>query len=249
MFTALASLAQRRGRRVVILAVIFFGVAGALGGTVADKLDPYGADDPATESVIADERAEAAGFRDASVIVLIDDASPTDPAGRERIRSIEQQVQSDPDVADVTGYLETQSPDFVSEDGQKTYLAVSLKPTDDKEWQDAAERIEDGLAGEPGVTVGGIALANEQVNKQVEQDLRTAEMLAFPLLFLLSLLFFRSLVASLLPLMIGALAIVGTFLLLRIASELGSISIFALNLVTGLGLGLAIDYSLFIVSR
>ena len=76
-----------------------------------------------------------------------------------------------------------------------------------------------------------------------------AEMLAFPLLFLLSLLFFRSLVAALLPLMIGGLAIVGTFLILRIASEFGSISIFALNLTTGLGLGLAIDYSLFIVSR
>ena len=76
-----------------------------------------------------------------------------------------------------------------------------------------------------------------------------AEMLAFPLLFLLSLLFFRSLVASLLPLMIGGLAIVGTFLILRIASEFGSISIFALNLTTALGLGLAIDYSLFIVSR
>ena len=76
-----------------------------------------------------------------------------------------------------------------------------------------------------------------------------AEMLAFPLLFLLSLLFFRSLVASVLPLMIGGLAIVGTFLILRIASEFGSISIFALNLTTALGLGLAIDYSLFIVSR
>ncbi len=74
-------------------------------------------------------------------------------------------------------------------------------------------------------------------------------MLAFPLLFLLSFVFFRSLVASLLPVMIGALAIVGTFLVLRIASEFGSISIFALNLTTGLGLGLAIDYSLFIVSR
>ena len=76
-----------------------------------------------------------------------------------------------------------------------------------------------------------------------------AELLAFPLLFLLSLLFFRSLVASVLPLMIGGLAIVGTFLILRLASEFGSISIFALNLTTALGLGLAIDYSLFIVSR
>ena len=87
------------------------------------------------------------------------------------------------------------------------------------------------------------------MNEQVESDLRRAEMLAFPLLFLLSLLFFRSLVAALLPLLIGGLAIVGTFLMLRVASEVGSISIFALNLTTGLGLGLAIDYSLFIVSR
>ena len=101
----------------------------------------------------------------------------------------------------------------------------------------------------PASRSGGIALAQEQVNKQTESDLRRAELLAFPLLFLLSLLFFRSLVASLLPLLVGGLAIVGTFLILRIASEVGSISIFALNLTTGLGLGLAIDYSLFIVSR
>ena len=97
--------------------------------------------------------------------------------------------------------------------------------------------------------MGGIALAQEQVNKQVEKDLRMAEMLAFPILFLLSLLFFRSAVAALLPLLIGGLAIVGTFLLLRLANEFVSVSIFALNLTTGLGLGLAIDYSLFVVSR
>ena len=95
----------------------------------------------------------------------------------------------------------------------------------------------------------GRAVAQKEVNEQVESDLRTAELYAFPLLFLLSLLFFRSLVAALLPLLVGALAIVGTFLMLRVASELTSVSIFALNLVTGLGLGLAIDYSLFIVSR
>ncbi len=99
------------------------------------------------------------------------------------------------------------------------------------------------------MSVGGFALANEQVNQQVEEDLQMAELLAFPLLFLLSLLFFRSFVAALLPLLIGGLAIVGTFLALSVAAELGSVSIFALNLTTGLGLGLAIDYSLFVVSR
>jgi uncharacterized membrane protein YdfJ with MMPL/SSD domain len=249
MFNALASLAQRHGKRTVIFAAIFFVIAGALGGGVASKLAPYGADDPATESVKATDRLEADGFRDPGVIVLFQNTSPTSKVGQQKIQGVERQLRGNPDVARVTGYLETQSLDFVSRDGSATYLAVSLKPTGDKERQDAAKAIADDLSGQPGVKVGGISLAQEQVNKQVEKDLRMAEMLAFPLLFLLSLLFFRSAVAALLPLMIGGLAIVGTFLLLRLANEFVDVSIFALNLTTGLGLGLAIDYSLFVVSR
>ena len=77
MFNSLASLAERHGKRTVILAAIFFVIAGGVGGSVAKHLDPYGADDPSTQSVIADHRLEAAGFRDVSVIVLIENASPT----------------------------------------------------------------------------------------------------------------------------------------------------------------------------
>jgi uncharacterized membrane protein YdfJ with MMPL/SSD domain len=249
MFNALASLAQGNGKRVAIFAVIFFVVAGALGGGVASKLAPYGADDPATESVKAQNRLEADGFRQASVIVLVQDIDPSSKAGQARISQIEGEVKGNPDVASATSYIDTRSPAFVSKAGDATYIAVALKPTDDKEQQDAAKAIADDLDGQPGVSVGGIALAQEQVNKQVEKDLRMAEMLAFPLLFLLSLVFFRSGVAALLPLMIGGLAIVGTFLLLRLANEVVDVSIFALNLTTGLGLGLAIDYSLFVVSR
>ena len=249
MFNGLASLAQRRGRRVVIFAAVFFVAAGAIGGGVASKLAPYGADDPATESVKASDRLENDGYRQAEVIVLVQNVSPSSQAGQRRIGQLEAQLKHNPDVASVTSYLETHSPDFVSHGGNTTYLAVGLKPTDDKEQQDAAKRIADSLDGQPGVSVGGIALAQEQVNKQVEKDLRMAELLAFPILFLLSLLFFRSGVAALLPLLIGGLAIVGTFLLLQIANEFVSVSIFALNLTTGLGLGLAIDYSLFVVSR
>jgi RND superfamily putative drug exporter len=158
-------------------------------------------------------------------------------------------IRSDEDVSGVTGYLQTGSPDFLSEGGDATYIAVALKPTKDKDWQEASIRIRDDLEGVPGVSVGGPALAQAQVNEQVESDLQRAEMLAFPLLFLLSFIFFRSLIAAALPLLVGGLAILGTFFALRMASELGSISIFALNLTTGLGLGLAIDYSLFMVSR
>jgi uncharacterized membrane protein YdfJ with MMPL/SSD domain len=248
MFNGLASLAQRRGRRVVIFAAVFFVVAGAVGGGVASKLAPYGDDDPATESVKVSDRLDDDGYRQASVVVLVD-SSPTSSAGQQKLGQLERRLRANPDVAGVTGYLDTRSPDFVAHSGDATYLAVSLKPTDDKEQQDAAKGIADDLSGQPGVSVGGIALAQEQVNKQVEKDLRMAEMLAFPILFLLSLLFFRSAVAALLPLLIGGLAIVGTFLLLRLANEAVSVSIFALNLTTGLGLGLAIDYSLFVVSR
>jgi uncharacterized membrane protein YdfJ with MMPL/SSD domain len=249
MFDRLASLAQGHGKRTAIFAVIFFVAAGAIGGGVASKLAPYGADDPATESVKAQDRLEADGFREPSVIVLLQDVDPNSSAGQTRIAELESRLNDDPDVASVTSYVDTHSPDFVSKEGDATYLAVALKPTDDKERQDAAKAIADDLDDQPGVTVGGISLAQEQVNKQVEKDLRMAEMIAFPLLFLLSLLFFRSGVAALLPLMIGGLAIVGTFLLLRLANEVVDVSIFALNLTTGLGLGLAIDYSLFVVSR
>jgi len=248
MFDSLARLADGKARRIGIFAILFFVLAGALGGSVASRLDPYGADDPATETVKARERLEDAGLRAPAVIAVVDGAVGK-PATRARVESLEREVRARPDVKSVTGYYETHSPTFVAKDRRSSYFAVTLKPTDDKQVQEVGGEIADQLSGQPGVTVGGFAVAQEQVNKQVEKDLRTAEMLAFPLLFLLSLLFFRSLVAALLPLMIGGLAIVGTFLILRLASEFGSISIFALNLTTALGLGLAIDYSLFIVSR
>lgn len=249
MFDYLARLANGKAKRVALLALVFFLVAGAVGGGVADRLDPYGAEDPATETVQAMDRLEEAGLRIPAVIAVVEDAPVASPATRQRVEALEQQVRERPDVASVTGYYDTGSRAFVANDGQSTYFAVALKATEDKPWQEAGAEIADELNEEPGVLVGGAAVAQEQVNKQVEEDLKKAEMLAFPLLFLLSLLFFRSLVASVLPLMIGGLAIVGTFLILRLASEVGSISIFALNLTTALGLGLAIDYSLFIVSR
>jgi RND superfamily putative drug exporter len=249
MLDALARIADGHARRVALIAVVFFVAAGAVGGGVAGKLDPYGAEDPSTESVKATELIEDAGYRDTSVVVLFRDAPVRSPATRDRVEGVERELRGRDDVASVTGFYDNGSRDFVSDDGRSTYLAVALVPTEDRQWQDAAAAVAEQLQGRPGIEIGGPALAQEQVNDQVESDLRRAEMLAFPLLFLLSFLFFRSLVAALLPLMIGALAIVGTFLTLSIASELGSISIFALNLTTGLGLGLAIDYSLFIVSR
>src|SRR5256714_5054472 len=156
-------------------------------------------------------------------------------------------------MAPVTGTLRRDpgigsvNPPTRSRNGTAAYVVARFKR--DATQKDTVNRIDDRLASASGVTVGGGAAANVAVNRVVQDDLRRAEMLAFPLLFLLSFWFFRSLVAALLPLLVGGLSIVLTFLGLRIASEGLSLSVFALNLVTGLGLGLAIDYSLFMVSR
>jgi uncharacterized membrane protein YdfJ with MMPL/SSD domain len=249
MFERLALLAVRRGVWVVVAAMVVAVAAGAFGAGVADRLDPYGADDPATESVKAADRLERAGYRETGVVVLVGDVDVDSAAGRERIAALTERLRADGDVAGVASFYTTSSRDFISRDGSSTYLAVQLSPTEDDKIQDAGERISATLEHEPGVTVGGGAVAQQQANEQVERDLRTAELYAFPILFLLSLLFFRSLVAATLPLLVGGLTIVGAMLMLSAASELGSISVFALNLVVGLGLGLAIDYSLFIVSR
>jgi RND superfamily putative drug exporter len=249
MFDALARLADGKARRVGLFAIVFFLLAAAIGGNVASRLDPYGADDPATETVESRERLHDAGLKIPAVLAIVKNAPVAAATTRARVEALERSVRRRAGVHSVTGYYDTHSPVFVSKDGRSTYFAVTLNTFDDKKWQETGADIADELSKRPGVIVGGAAVAQDQVNKQVEKDLQMAEMLAFPLLFLLSFLFFRSLVASVLPLMIGGLAIVGTFLILRIASEVGSISIFALNLTTALGLGLAIDYSLFIVSR
>jgi RND superfamily putative drug exporter len=249
MFESLARLADGNARRVGLFAIAFFLLAGAVGGSVASRLDPYGADDPATETIKAKEQLQDAGLRVPAVVAVVQNAPVAKASSRSRVEALEREVRERADVAYVSGYYDTHSPAFLSRDRGSSYFVVAVKPTGDKATQDAGTEIADQLSAHPGVLVGGFAVAQAQVNKQVEGDLRLAEMLAFPLLFLLSLLFFRSLVASVLPLMIGGLAIVGTFLILRLASEFASISIFALNITTALGLGLAIDYSLFIVSR
>ena len=136
MFDSLARLANGRARRVGLFAIVFFLLAGALGGSVADRLDPYGAEDPDTETVKAMDRLEEAGLRVPAVIAVVEDAPVADPATRQRVVALEHQVRERPDVTSVTGYYDTRSPAFVSRDGRSTYFAVALKATGDKELQD-----------------------------------------------------------------------------------------------------------------
>src|SRR5437763_5257655 len=248
---SLATFLHTHRRRVLYLAVLAAAVAAVFGAGVAKHLSPYGQNDPATQSVQAKNRYESATGRqiDPGIVALVSIGDVHSTAAAQRVGQVANQLRAQPDMASVVTYYQTHNPAAVSRDGRSTYVVAYFKPLSDSRLKDDAQLIENRFAGVRDVKLGGQAVANAQTNTQVSHDLGHAELLAFPLIFLLSLVFFRSLVAALLPPLLGGLAIVTTFFALRIVSSFADLSVFALNLTTGLGLGLAIDYSLFMVSR
>ena len=247
---ALARTIYRRRRLVLALTLVMVVAAGAFGGPVVGLLtsdDDF--EDPGSESVVARATVERVTGRSASpdMVVLVRLGAPIDSRqAQDKIRRVAAALQ-DPEVAQVVAVRGGEPAELVSRDGRSTYLVARFAAGADEDA--TAERLQEVVEREPGVTAGGGQLAFTQVGEQVQEDLARAEMLAFPLLFLLSLVAFRGAVAALLPVVVGATTILLTFALLRIANSVEPMSVFAINLITGAGLGLAIDYSLFVVSR
>jgi uncharacterized membrane protein YdfJ with MMPL/SSD domain len=251
MFERFASFVHRNRRRVLLVALGGIAAAGAFGLGVAKRLSPYGATDPSTQSVQATNRYQAAAGRqiDPGVIALVTTGGVQGAHAERRVHQIEARLRSSRDIATASSYYDSHDPAMLSRDRRSSFIVAYFKPRSDSRIEDDAKRLESQFAGDDDVELGGDAIAGAQADTQVGNDLARAELLAFPFIFLLSLLFFRSLVASLLPPLLGGLAILATFFALRIVSSFTHLSVFALNIVTGLGLGLAIDYSLFMVSR
>jgi uncharacterized membrane protein YdfJ with MMPL/SSD domain len=251
MFAKLAAFAYSNRRRVLYVAVGGAVLAAAVGAGVANRLSPYGAEDPSTQSVQAKNRYQAGAGRqiDPGVIALVDTGNVQTTSAERRVSDVAEQLRFSPDIASVSSYYDRRDPAMVSADGRSTYVVAYFKPRSDKAIEEDAKHLETQFAAQHDVKLGGAAVAGAQANTQVGNDLAHAELIAFPFIFLLSLLFFRSLVAALIPPLLGGFAIVATFFALRIVSSFADLSVFALNLTIGLGLGLAIDYSLFMVSR
>ncbi|MBA2637773.1 MAG: MMPL family transporter [Solirubrobacterales bacterium] len=249
----LVRLVCSRPRRVLLAALAFLIVAGVLGGPVAGLLstgDDFS--DPNAEAVLARAQLErAAGVEpDPSIVALVRPrgGDVRSASGREAVARVARRLAADPDIARTLSIADTRDPSFVSRAGDATYVLGFVRAQGDE--ADAGERIAEAFAAaDDGVIVGGAAVANPAVGEQVSEDLARAELIAFPVLFLLSLWVFRGVVAALVPLGVGLLTIMGTFLGLRLINEVTLLSIFALNLSVALGLGLSIDYSLFVVSR
>jgi uncharacterized membrane protein YdfJ with MMPL/SSD domain len=244
--TRISAAVVRNPWRVVIGAALLAIVAAILGGRVQEMLSPGGFTDPGSQSQVALRRIAAAAnvSPDQSVIAMVSPTSAaTSAAGAAEVAAVRVRLAADPAIATVTAAPPT------SRDGRRAYVVAALRPMSDRDARDVAERLEASFAADPRVTLGGFVISNQQVQAQVTHDLGRAEVIAAVVLTPLLMLVFRSAVAALLPLMVGVLTILTTFLGLRIVNSATDLSVFALNLVTGLGLGLAIDYSLIMVSR
>jgi RND superfamily putative drug exporter len=251
VLSALADRGIRRPRRILIGALVTFVVAAVLGGPVAGQLDSAnGFEDPGSSSVAAREAIQRASGVDATpgIIAVVDTPGGAAAApARDRVAQVARVLAGVPGVAAVHTPADTGGRALVAADGTSALVTATLRASADE--ADVVARATDRLAPVPGVRLGGSAVAGEQIGDQVNSDLGRAELLAFPLLALLALVFFRGARAAALPLMVGGLAVVSSFLTIRVIDGFYGLSVYSLNVVFGLGLGLAIDYALFLVSR
>ena len=234
-------LAARAPRRALAAAGAF-AVVGAIFGLGTPGLLGRGSNDfvaYGSQSLRAERAVEAGTGLSASPQVLVLVPRPT----ARRLARVVAAIRSEPAFPVTTRPLR-------SRDGKEALVAAYARAgVSQQVWRDAAVRVDDRLAAISDVSMGGSALATVQVNHQIQHDLRFAEEIAFPVLFLLALWVFRSLVAALLPMICGALTFLGGLLVLRVVNVAMPVSTYALNIVTGVALGLGIDYSLLLVSR
>ena len=247
-----------RTRHWVLVAAAVVVALGATWGTgVFGAMTSSGFEDPGSESAKALDRIEATvGRTGADVLVLYryGGAPVTDPAFQDAVE--EHLADLPPDlVAGVTTTWSApagQSGALVARDGRSTYAVVRLVGSGDDALMDAYDALEPRLRDAPArldVRLGGAAAISSDITTQVSEDIARAEQLSLPIVLVLLILIFGGLVAASLPLAVGGLAILGAFLMLRLLTLVTDVSIFSVNIVTMLGLGLAIDYALFIVSR
>src|SRR2546423_1420022 len=192
MLTAIARLVSARPKRVLLATLLFAVLAGVVGGPVAGSMKA-GSDnfeDPSSESVAARHTLErAAGMSsEPDAIALVRPGTPVrSPAGEARVRQAAGRLGADPGVARVASFPSTGDPALVSRDGRATYLAVYFRGSSADAKDDTAKRLDKRVGHDPGLQLGGPRLASHEVSEKVQSDLARAEVLAVPLLFLLSL--------------------------------------------------------------
>jgi len=255
MLTSLASFTVRRRRWVLSFTVLFLLVSVVLGTGAFGVLKTAGFDDPSSESVRAEALLEEhfdGGEPNVVLVLSAEGRNVDDPALAADGAALATRLDGVEGVELVLSYWSLgNAPTLRGADGDTALVLVRL--TGDEEFVEEQLAVVDeqftGVQGGFEVLLGGSDAVFADIGHTIEGDLLRAEMIAIPLTLFLLLFVFRSLIAAVLPLFVGVIAILGTLLSLFVIGSVTDVSIYAINLTTALGLGLAIDYSLFIVSR
>ncbi len=266
MLSSLTRLAIRKRRLVLVATLLFLALAGAVGGGAQKALSANGGfDDPRSASSRATDQLTGPLASGPSQLVLLLDARAGQPgvddaavtaAGAAVTQELRRRIDtlSGPRLAaSVTSYWSAGRPAGLrSADGRAALVTARLADGNDAAVQ-ALEKIRAQPLVDPtgrlDVRFGGVAAVFGAVSTTIKGDLARAESLAVPVVLILLVLVFGSAVAALLPLLVGVLSVLGTFLVLRLLVEVTDVSVYATNLAISLGLGLGIDYSLFILTR
>ena len=255
MFSRWGALVYRFRRPIVIVSVIV-AIAGALLATqTSSALSAGGWLDADSESAAVSARLDTEfGAGKSSVIALFRSATPgADAKSAEFQAAIKSSIaglSAVPEVTGVIGYAETGDPRFISTAGDAAYIVIELSVTDEASVE-VVDPIRAAIVPPAGYTyqLTGYGPITKDSAEQSEKDLQKAELVSLPIVALVLVLVFASIVAAGMPLLVAGLAIPSSLALIYIVAQQVEMSIFVLNIATMLGLALAIDYSLFIVSR
>jgi uncharacterized membrane protein YdfJ with MMPL/SSD domain len=245
---ALAQFTYLRAGRIALGAVLLLALAVPLAADVFNRVEPFDISDPDSE-VERLNRAyeEASGQRpEPEVLLLVEPGGRVDSrTGRRTVEETAARLERLPGIARVV--TPSSDPGLVADDGRAALLLGFLRA--DQGRVEAGERVEEAFEGDPEIEAGGLAVAAHQIGLQTEEDTRRIELYAAPVLLLLLLIVFGSPLAAALPLLLSGFSIVLTLALLALLSSIVDIDVFSLQVVTGLGVGLAIDYSLLVLAR
>ncbi|MEV5544550.1 MMPL family transporter [Streptomyces sp. NPDC052309] len=247
-------LVTARPRLSLLAALLLTALAVLAGGGVADRLGSGGWEDPDADSTYA-TRALEREFPDSqpNLLLLLDAgrASVDDPAVAAEAERLTARLAGERGVTGVGSYWRSGAPALRAEDGHEALIAARVTG-DEKTMGETLDRIAPSYRGTHGpveVSVGGPVAVRHEMQTIIQEDLLRAELIALPVTLVLLVMVFGSAVAALLPLGIGIVAILGTNAVLRGLTNFTDVSVFAMNLTTALGLGLSVDYALFIVRR
>jgi len=270
VFASLGRFVYRRRVPVVLAWVLLLGVGLGVGGQVFGRLGSGSGLRDDAESVVVSDRLSRVGGGGTGISGLIDGRPAGDPAFRAEVNAAVKDLEATPGVERVAGPWTKGEPvrgdrgaqqaagdsppsnPLVARDGRAVLVRVELEsrlngPAYDRAVEQVGRRLR--AVDAPRVVVGGEEQARDEFQEQARKDLERGETLALPVMLVLLFLVFRGVVASITPLLVAAVAVAGALLILLGVSQVADISAYSVNVITMLGLGLAVDYSLLVISR